>query len=88
MAKKLFYSDNCGHCAAAKEKLKSEIDSGEVKLVNIDTDKEGFDIARRFGGVPTFVNDKGDQLCEISLESGNEWRCKPKDASKEEDLLD
>lgn len=79
----LLASKNCPHCATAKAKLKKEIESGEIKVIELETDEETFrKIAKAFDirGVPTILGivDEGGKkkLCQIDPQEKNYGECK------------
>ena len=60
-------SDGCPHCAEAKTRLKDKIDSGRIKVRDVSTDKEAFELAKKYNvnAVPTvIVNDKATNIAE------------------------
>jgi len=50
-----------------KTALKDKINSGEIKVINVGTDKEAKRIANLFGGVPTLLEDNDGTLTELEL---------------------
>ena len=76
-------SKSCPHCATAKNKLKKEIESGEIMVVELESNGELFrKITEAFGvrGVPTLlgvVEDGGKKkLCQIDKNEPNYGACK------------
>ena len=64
----MLYSEYCQYCNAAKEALRPDLLSGKIMLINVDTNREGRDIARMFGGVPTLIEEDNGEIHELVLE--------------------
>ena len=69
----------CPHCGKAKEILKKDIASGKIKVIDVDKNKIGEEIAKILGinAVPTFVvaNEKGE-ACVIDDNTKKPKSCK------------
>lgn len=62
--------DGCGYCETAKEKLKNEIDAGNIEIVPLET-KRGKELMKKhnIALTPTILNRKDDgeiQKCYIA----------------------
>lgn len=70
--------DDCGYCETAKEKLKNEINTGQIEIVPIES-KRGKELVKKYnvGLTPTILSKKDDnqfQKCYISKD-GNKMLC-------------
>jgi hypothetical protein len=63
----LLYSKYCRYCDKAKELLRDDILHGKIKLINIDRDSEGREIAKLFGGVPTLIEEEDGEIHELIM---------------------
>lgn len=75
-------SRNCQHCHELEERLKQEIESGEIKVLEVEDGGEELDrLVKAFDirGVPTVLNVKVEQdkkkLCPIMDTEGNTGPC-------------
>jgi predicted DCC family thiol-disulfide oxidoreductase YuxK len=63
----LLYSDYCKYCDDAKKFLEKDLSSGNIVLIDIEKSKEGKDLARLFGGVPTLLEKRRGELYELQI---------------------
>jgi len=80
MSKRLLWQKGCPHCPTAKSMLASLIDAGEVTLTEVTDDSPVLDqnIADKFGGIPTLVEETEERVCEINIETGERLKCLPR----------
>ena len=64
---RLLVSNRCKFCDDAVSLLKEKIDKGMVEIVNIDKNKDGRELAKLFGGVPTCVEEYNGEIRELIL---------------------
>lgn len=75
---------DCGHCNDAKIKLKDKIDSGKIRVIDLDNGGEGMALANKYQvkDVPTIlVKDIATQItevCQLSI-TGENVVCKNKE---------
>ncbi len=79
----LLASRSCPHCINLKDRLKKEIETGEIKVIELETDRETFmKIASAFNimEVPTILGivdmDGKKKLCQIDHQETNYEVCK------------
>jgi len=73
MVKRLLASKGCTHCTRARELLKERIASKEIVVIDMDNNPSASDraIANHFQGVPTLVEEKDGQVCELDIKTMN-----------------